>query len=474
MPATVEQPASPVEPKLNVAGFRHVLRRRNFLLLWLAQLISLTILNAANFGLIVIVTDVTHSVLMAGLAILAFTFPAVPFSVIAGVVVDHMHKRTVLWVSNMLRAGTMLLVVVSLLYNPTALGPLYVLIFVTSLIGQFFTPAESASIPLLVGERELVPALSLFNITLTLAQAIGYLVLGSALSLIFPSFTLHLGAFTLAVHSIDVLFVFVAICYVVCAGLILLIPSRALQERHLMNRATPARIEAGKALEMLWQDIVEGWRFVRSDRILYFAVIQLSVVGNLTILIAELAGPFVQQYLHLPAEAMSIVLAPAAFGLIGASLVMPNITRRVDKIRLAMIGFIVLAAGFALLPGSQALAWYLYHQQGAQSAFLWTTIIVVVFVLGIATASVNIPTQALMQEHAPEAVRGRIFSLQFMMYNLGTIPVLLIAGLFAQFINFSLLILLISASLLLFLWWGRWYLRRRAYEQADSVPQERA
>src|SRR5436305_5011508 len=157
MPTTVveeQQPAPIPSSTSQAASFRRVLKNRNFVFLWLAQLISLTILNAANFGIIAVVNDTTHSVIMAGLAIIAFTLPALPFSAIAGVLVDRLHKRVVLWVSNMLRMLMMLLIVVSLLFDRTNSWPLYVLTFMTSLIGQFFIPAEGASIPLIVGERE--------------------------------------------------------------------------------------------------------------------------------------------------------------------------------------------------------------------------------------------------------------------------------------------------------------------------------
>ena len=153
MPTTVteQQPVPPSQAAPESASFRRVLKNRNFVLLWLAQLISLTIMNAANFGIIVLVNDTTHSVLLAGLAIIAFTLPALPFSAIAGVAVDRLSKRKVLWISNVLRAVTMFLIVVSLLYSRNTLWPLYALTFMASLIGQFFTPAEGAAIPLLVG-----------------------------------------------------------------------------------------------------------------------------------------------------------------------------------------------------------------------------------------------------------------------------------------------------------------------------------
>lgn len=460
MPVITEEPVVSPSEKVDAARFRRVLKNRNFVLLWLAQLLSLTVLNAANFGIIVLVNEITHSVFMAGLAIIAFTLPALPFGAIAGVIVDRMDKQRVLWISNLLRAFTILLLVISLLYDRTNLWPLYILIFMTSLIGQFFTPAEAASIPLLVGERDILPALSLFNITMTLAQAIGFLLLGSIVAQFFPAFTLHLGALTLNVHSIDMLFVLVVLLYLVCAGLILGIPGRAFHEEHIHNRMKESEAaEASKALERLWQEIVDGWHIVRKDQLLYFSVIQLSVVGDIMLLIGELAGPFVQQVLHRPAAAMSIILAPAAIGLVAASVFMPRITERVGRMRLTTIGFIVLAVGFFLLPVSEWIAHFLNPAHGSRSLLLLLTTIFLVFILGIAMASVNIPTQTMLQEHAPVAGRGRVFALQFMMYNAGSIPILLFAGVIAQFIGFDQLIVLISISMLLFTWWGSRYLK---------------
>src|SRR5258708_12371917 len=100
---------SPVEDT-PVGSFRRVLKNRSFLLLWLAQLLSQIVFNAANYGVIAIVTAVTHSTVMVGLAIVSFTLPALPFSLLAGVYVDYLDKRLVLWVSNPLRASTTCLI----------------------------------------------------------------------------------------------------------------------------------------------------------------------------------------------------------------------------------------------------------------------------------------------------------------------------------------------------------------------------
>ena len=477
MSITVERPpqVTPPEEKPEVAGFRDVLKNRNFLLLWLAQLISLTVLNAANFGVIVLVNDITHSVVMAGLAIIAFTLPGVPFSAIGGVVVDRLDKRTVLWVSNILRMITMLLVVASLLYDRNNLWPLYVLTFVTALIGQFFTPAEAASIPLLIGERELVPALSLFNITMTLAQAIGLLILGRIVATIFPPFTLSLGSLVLHIQSIDMLFVVVAFFYLVCAVMIFYIPTRAFHEEantsasgirdtnaHRSAQLRPLRViqeeedrtRIGAAWQIVRRDAVEGWRFVRSDRLLFFSVVQLSTMGVIVLMVGEFAGMFVQQILHRPVEDMSLIFMPAAIGLVGASLLMPSIAERVERMRLTVIGFIVASLGIFLLPLPPWLALQLDPVHGLQNPLVTCATVCLTFIIGTAIACINVPTQIVLQEHSPEAVRGRVFAFQSMVYNAGSIPVLLFAGVIGQFIGLNQLIVLVTVSMLLFCWWG--------------------
>jgi MFS family permease len=450
---------SPEQEQSGAGGIRQVLKNRNFLLLWLAQLISLTILNAANYGLIVLVNDMTHSVFMAGLAIISFTLPAVPFSAIAGVIVDRLHKRWVLWLSNVLRMGTMLLMFLALLLDRTSLWPLFALTFLTSFIGQFFIPAEGSSIPLLVGERELMAGLSLFNVSLSLSQALGFLLLGRLVVSIFSPFTIHLGAAAFNVQPIDMLFAIAAVLYVVCALLILCIPSHAFDEAHVQRYTLKdTHIDIGPMLHNLWQDLLAGWQIVRRDSLLLFSVVQLSVIGILMLLIGELAGSFVQQVLHRPAEDMSLILAPAGIGLIGASILMPRITERVGKVRLTVIGFIVLAAGFLLLPVTQLVAYLISPQHSATSPLLLWTTIALVLVLGIAMACVNIPTNTIMQEHAPEEGRARVLSLQFMLYNAGSIPVLLFAGVLAQYVGFNLLIILIAIGMLLLCWWGSRYI----------------
>lgn len=83
-------------------------------------------------------------------------------------------------------------------------------------------------------------------------------------------------------------------------------------------------------------------------------------------------------------------------------------------------------------------------------------------------ASVNIPTQTMMQEHAPESGRARVLALQFMLYNVGTIPILLFAGVVAQYLGFNQVVFIVSACLLLFCWWGAQYVKGRERHEYEG------
>src|SRR5713226_10657910 len=128
-------------------GFLTLLKNRNFLLLWLAQLVSMTVFNASNYAMLVLVEEITHSTTLIGVAIIAFSLPAVIFGAPAGVFVDRMNRRRVLWGSNCLRAIASFGFVLSLLTNRHQLLTVYLLTFLISTIGQFFAPAEGSTIP---------------------------------------------------------------------------------------------------------------------------------------------------------------------------------------------------------------------------------------------------------------------------------------------------------------------------------------
>lgn len=457
----ISLPEQPASGKSNPQGsFRSVLRNRSFVLLWLAQLISQIGFNAANYGVITTVATITGSTIMVGIAIISFTFPAVPFSLLAGVYVDYLDKRLVLWVSNALRAVASLLIALALIWNPHTVIFLFILTFFISMVTQFFMPAESSAIPLLVGKKNLVPALSLFNITLNIAQAIGFLLLGRLIEGLFSTFNLPLGVTTVTINPHEMLFAVIAMSYVLCTFLILAIPHTKL--RSLVNNGQRLPKSPGKQMWAIVQRDVKGsWQLIRRDRNLFLALLQVSFVSILLLVIGEQASTFVQRILGLRPDDLTILFAPAGFGLVLGGLFMPLLANYLKKPRIIALGCVMTAAGLILLPASQVIT--------RQLSFLqpWSLFIVGVlaFILGIALDMVNIPAQTVMQERAPEEERGRVLSFQFMLYNAGSIPVLLFAGVISDTLGIDTVLYGLGVAILIFQWWTYRYSKTTAEKQ---------
>ncbi len=104
--------------------------------------------------------------------------PRVPnllFSPIAGAFVDRWDHREVMIVSDLLRAGLVLLIPLAAVTN---LALAYPLVFLVTTVSIFFRPAKGAILPRIVDPDDLVPANSALWVGETFADIGGYLIAG--------------------------------------------------------------------------------------------------------------------------------------------------------------------------------------------------------------------------------------------------------------------------------------------------------
>lgn len=422
------------QPLASSRGFRTVLSNPFFLRLWIAQLLSQTVMNASNYGLILLIATQSRKVTFTSLAIVAFALPAALLAAPAGVIVDRFDRRLVLLVSNVLRAIASVGFVVSLLIDQSAIAPVLALSFFTAAVGQFFAPAEGAAIPQLVHRDELVNALALFNITFTLAQALGLIVLGPLVLAFLP--TIHIGT---AQHgfdllAIEVLFIVVAVVYAICALLILAIPARRLRRRHVDAVPASPLVHTGR-LSSIGTGIMESWRYIQRDLPLANSVFQLCLGGTTVAVIATVAPSFVEQFFQLPQKYAALVFFPAALGLVLGSVVTPTIIARLRYVRTLTLGIILLGVSAALLTLARAVARAVQPSGWSHEPLYLGLALALVFVLGVALDLVNVPAQTRLQERTPDQMKGRVLALQGMALNALTVPAVILIGFAADFLG---------------------------------------
>lgn len=425
-----------------------VLRHPALLRLWLAQIIYLSVQFTASYAMIVLITDETHSATLVGLVIIALSLPLVLFGAPAGALVDRLDRRRILWISNVVRAISTALFVVALLFDPHQYLFIYGLAFLFSLVGLFFSPAEGAIIPRLVGEAELLPALSLYNLTLNASQAVGLLVLGPVALDLLPTLELGTANHHLTLMPVETLFIVLTILYLIAAALTASLPLERQKEGAGSEVLPQNRVEPEMPLALplalenqtfhdelpisLWgrlrKDLGEGWQLVRRDNLLLDGLWQACFGGLIMLTIAELATTFVQRLLNLPTSDTALIFAPAGIGLVAGSLLVPAIVARLGATRTIIVGMLGTALGIGLLPIAQNVASF------SDPAGWWTNPLFLLSIAGLTALAglcldlIVVPAQTRMQERSPDEMRGRVLALYQVLFNGGAIPVMLFMG----------------------------------------------
>lgn len=147
------------------------LRHRDFSLLWLGGLISLSGDWTLQIGLPIALYTLTRSVTVLSIALLAALLPSIICGSLAGVLIDRWDRRRTLIVSNVLLA--LLLAPLLLLRSVHLVWLVYVTLFVEACLEQFTRPTESALLPALVSEEQLVSANGLISVASNIARLCG-------------------------------------------------------------------------------------------------------------------------------------------------------------------------------------------------------------------------------------------------------------------------------------------------------------
>ena len=425
--------AAPVPASRSHSGLS-VLRNRPFLLLWLSQVATQIGGNMVLYGLTVLVLQSTGSNSAISALFLTFLVPAVLLSAVAGVYVDRMDRRTILILTNLLRAvaiGGIFLV------GNNIAGILLLNVFV-SVITVFFAPAEAAMIPVLVSRAQLVSANGLFTLTLNGAFALGYALLG-------PLIVTLLGP--------ERLILVVAVLYLVAALFCFTLPAsrpaRGLQLGHgSVGEAETAVVRNVGALR-------EGIDYIRQNPAISWSLVYLGIAASLVGVIGVLGPSFAQVTLGLDAKDLIVVILPLGLGIVFGILLLNAYGKYVIRRRAIEGGLILLGVLLVLLtaagPISRAVnavdrSNQISNLSGMTS--LVSAVVVMAFFAGIAYGIVAISSQTALQEDLPEAVRGRVFGVLNMLVSVASFMPIILVGPIADLVGTTNVILSVAGAVL--------------------------
>ncbi|CAN5584463.1 MFS transporter [soil metagenome] len=409
------------------AGLWPVFRNRNFLTLWSGQVFSQIADKVYLVLMIAIISDTYKSPEQTisgwvSAIMIAFTIPAVLFGSLAGVYVDRWKKKPVLVLTNLLR-GLLVALLPAMLWAtagwnvfdlPVGFYILLVVTFLVSALTQFFAPAEQAAIPLIVRERNLLPANSLYTTTMMASVIIGFAV-GEPLLALADRWLAPIDNGSGLGKS-----VLVGVSYAIAGILLLLLTT------HETKVENPEQVH-------VWSDIQDGLAYLQKQVQVRSALIQLTVLFSVFAALAVLAVRLAEVIPTIRSSQFGFLLAAGGVGLAIGAVAIGQFGQRFSRPQLGLTGSLGMAAmltGLSLAP-----------------AQLWPSL-GLIGGLGLFGAMVGIPMQTTIQEKTPEEMRGKVFGLQNNVVNIALSLPLALAGIAETFLGlrtvFGLLAILVA------------------------------
>jgi len=354
------------------ATFREVFAVREFRPLFGTFLLSTAGDELARVALTVLVYQRTNSPLLSALTFAIGHLPWLLGGPLLSALADRLPRHRVLISADAIRA----VLLAGMAIPGTPLPVLLGLLFLVSLCAPPFESARSALMAdVLEGDRYAV-ATSLTNITLQLAQVVGFLAAGAIVAVLNPSAALLIDAATFAV-------------------------SAAWLASGLKRRLAPIT-EDDEGPRSLWQDTIGGLQLIgRSPRLL--AIIAVLWVATLFAYASEgVAAPLVEELGRGSTASIGILLAANPLGvtiggLIIARMVAPNLRERL------VVPLVVLSLAPILAAGIVAVV-------AGPGALPFAAVVGLLFVSGLG-ASWLIPLNVSFVQAVPSAYRGRAFGV---------------------------------------------------------------
>ncbi len=443
------------EPAEAQQGGLAVLRNRPFLLLWLAQLATQVGGNMVIYGLTILITSTYQSATAVGALLLSFLLPAIVFSAIAGVFVDRVDKRLILVITNVLRGLAFLAIV----FVGNNLALLYLLMFFVATVTTFFGPAEASMIPFLVPRRQLLAANGLFTLTMNVAFAVGFALV---------------GPFLVALSTPQLLIVIVAVLYFVAAVFCWTLPSSPPAEEEGVT-AGQAVADAERAVEKMVGELAEGIAFIRDHQHIGWSLSYLGITGALIGILGSLGPNFAKTTLGLSEKDFVVVVLPLGIGIVAGIMFLNAYGRLFPRRRAIEFCMISLGVMISLLAFVGRISRFLEAnvatqiQEVSRMVSVLSLVIVIASLAGICYAVVAISSQTQLQEDLPEEVRGRVFGVLNMLVSIASLAPIIVVAPLADFVGKEPVIFIVGV--IVAVWGVASVLRRGSLAPAEIVAR---
>ncbi|MES0340499.1 MAG: MFS transporter [Anaerolineales bacterium] len=378
-----------------------VFRNRSFTFLWLGQLVSTIGSALTSLAASIVVFRLTGSALSVGLMLIATSAPTLILGLIAGVFVDRYDRKRIMIIADLARAFVVILIPFLI---PYGIAWLYILVMMTSVIGQFFDPAHSSVVPEVASDEDLAAANSFMAISAFGSTAVGFAAAGLIASKFPIEWAFYLDGLTFIISGLCILAVKIA----------------------------PLEVEGETTIRVIGKNLRAGMNFLVNNTLLR-SLLMVSIPILLGFgLWNSLLLPFAERALHASEFEFGLQEALTSIGFVIASLLMAKIGDRLREGQWIAISYL-----------GMALAAIVYSRTTSIPLAMG-----IVMIIGFMNAPAMISGRLLIQRNTERGNRGRVMSVFAVVRNTAFLLGMAAAG-FADIVDIRVM-MLVSALIILF------------------------
>ncbi len=342
----------------------HLLRQRDFQLLWVGQLLSQIGDQCLLIAAITLITHFSASPLAILIPAISIALPQVLFGLLGGVLADRWNRKWLMVASDLLRA--VLVMAVLLVRTAGQLWILYLAAAGLALVGSFFYPARNATIPNIVPNGMLLAANGLMQGSYIIALIVGPTVAGVIVELWGMLAVILFDSATFIISAVTILFICI-----------------------------PPQLNDGAAsttLPSMWTDMKVGLDWILHSRPLQrtLAVTAAATLGIGAVVL--LAIPHLKTELGAGGLEYGGAMSVLGVGSVLGGLIVSRLSHRLSIN--VLIGGMLVAAGVAIVLFAFAPNYGL--------------VLLSVMVLGMCVVIARGSLDTITQTLAPDEVRGRV------------------------------------------------------------------
>lgn len=371
--------------------FVNSLKNKNFLRLWLAQIISQFGDRINQMALIGLIASRTPGSTMGLAKLLSFTIaPVFIVGPIAGAFVDRWDRRQTLFFCDILRCLLVLTIPIVFIYQESMI-PIYAVVFLVFCLSRFYVPAKMSIIPDLVEKKSLLVANSLVSVTGMLA-----FVLGCAFGGILVDKIGARGGF-----------IWDAATFFISAILVWSMNYRMDIRLDKKELVTAGKEIIGNIRKSLWVEIKEGVMY-------FFSHKQIRFVNGMLFILFSAAGAvyvviivFIQDAFQSVTKHLGFLAVSLGAGLFVGALLYGRLGHKISR---------SLTIFMCLILGGVAMAAFAFVVQHYPQIFVASGLS---FLLGLIIGPIFIAANTIIHTVSQDDMRGRVFSSLEIVMHLG-------------------------------------------------------